>query len=236
MTPLHDWERLARVQPYWAVLTDQSYRSDVMDSDRLAEFYASGVAQVKSIVEQMRVHLGVAPAGGRALDVGCGVGRLTRAMRTHADSVTGYDVSPTMLSHARQHAISDGIDYVNELPNGYFDWINSFIVFQHIPPARGLQLLSRVLDLAAPEAFASIQITCWSDSKPLSLWLRFRRAAQILKARLGLARADGLLSMHAYDFGEVARVFVERGFDTLHLSHTDHGGQHGFWIYARRGQ
>jgi SAM-dependent methyltransferase len=46
--------------------------------------------------------------GGPILDVGCGTGRLTRAIAAAGQAVTGLDLSPYMLSHAR--SLSDGLD------------------------------------------------------------------------------------------------------------------------------
>jgi 2-polyprenyl-3-methyl-5-hydroxy-6-metoxy-1,4-benzoquinol methylase len=40
---------------------------------------------------------------GRALDFGCGVGRLTQALATHYDKVDGVDISWEMINLARRH-------------------------------------------------------------------------------------------------------------------------------------
>ena len=45
---------------------------------------------------------GIQISRGRALDFGCGVGRLTNAMATYFDEVIGVDISSTMIGNANQ--------------------------------------------------------------------------------------------------------------------------------------
>lgn len=56
----------------------------------------------------------VPPSVGRALDVGCGAGGLTRWLAPRAEHVTGLDISPAMLDIARRRRDADG------LPNADF--------------------------------------------------------------------------------------------------------------------
>ena len=50
-------------------------------------------------------------AGSRVLDVGCGLGRLSRYLAGHGAMVVGLDVSRAMLARARQSG-ANGIDYL----------------------------------------------------------------------------------------------------------------------------
>src|SRR6266699_3078064 len=47
--------------------------------------------------------------GSTAVDIGCGTGRWTRALSSEGLRAAGYDVSPTMVSRARE--ISPGIEF-----------------------------------------------------------------------------------------------------------------------------
>lgn len=230
----HDWERIAASEAFFGVLTDDKYRAAELTPERIAEFYATGDTDIGWVATTFQRVFGVAPKGGAALDVGCGVGRLAKAMRAHADKVTGFDVSDSMLKLARQYA-GEGVDYVTALPAGPHDWVNSFVVFQHIEPTEGLALLKRVLGTLNPNGFASIQITGWRTDHALPTGLRkLKRAAHFALARAGARPAESLIQMHDYNLSDVIRAFVEAGIDEHHLVHTNHGGHHGVWVFGRK--
>jgi SAM-dependent methyltransferase len=232
--PAHDWEIIARRDPFFGVVSAPEFRIDAMSEDAQARFYATGEGDIASILAMFDADLGARPAGGRALDIGCGVGRLAIAMANVAGDAFGYDVSPTMIELARRRA-PPNLTLSTELPDGPFDWINSYIVFQHIPPREGLDLIERCLARAAPHAFLSLQVTLWRDGpqpdpNPLAA---LRRSLVRLRLRRE-GPADGLIRMHDYNLSDVMRRAVAAGFGRLVLRHTNHGGHHGAWIIARR--
>lgn len=77
----------------------------------------------------------------RMLEIGCGIGRMTRGFAHYFSEVHGIDVSGEMIEQARQNltAFPNVILYETDgsslapFPNDYFDFCFSFIVFQHIP-------------------------------------------------------------------------------------------------------
>lgn len=231
----HDWERIAAKEAFFGVVTADKYRASELTPERIAEFYATGEGDIADILATFQRVFAAAPSNGRALDIGCGVGRLARAIRKHARDVVGYDVSDSMLALAREHA-GEGVDYTTTLPGGAFDWINSYVVFQHIPPAEGLALLKRALALLAPGGFVSIQLTAWRTAhlEPKGPLRQAKRAAHLALARAGARPAEALIQMHDYALTDVIRAFVEAGVTQQHLVHTDHGGHHGVWVFGRR--
>ncbi len=101
-----------------------------------------------TVLDWFGADVGERPSGGCALDIGCGAVRLTHAHAADVQNATGNDVSEAMLRIAREGAPANA-SLTGQLPPGPFDWINSYIAFQHIPPAEGLALLSRMLERAA---------------------------------------------------------------------------------------
>ena len=185
------------------------------------------------LFEALQAATGAKP-GGRALDFGCGTGRLTEAMCAHARSVIGYDISPGMLAEARKRG--GRALYVNTLPDGPFDWINSFIVFQHIPPARGLPLIQALMDRLGPGGLVSLHVTIWREAhlrEPVDTGLK-RLLAPLLQ-RLRMARLPkGAIRMYDYDLSAVVAALNRAGVGDLTLVPTDHGGHHGVILLGMR--
>lgn len=228
-----DWRELGATQPYWGVLTHADYRTENLTPANLDAFYASGEAHIGDIVRRLTILTGKRP-GGRALDFGCGTGRLARAMCDHAGPVTGYDISAGMLDQARQRG--GAATYVEALPDGPFDWINSFIVFQHIAPMRGLAILEDLASRLAEDGVVSLHLTVWRDARVTPPAPRgWRRLAEPLLARWRLARLKpGAILMYDYDLSAVVRVLNRAGVADLTLVATDHGGHHGVIILGRK--
>jgi SAM-dependent methyltransferase len=114
-------------------------------SDR--EFFRSGEINVANEImsDMLRISGGRrSPLDLDALEIGCGVGRMTRMMARIFRSVTAVDVSTEMVERAKTHL--KGLDNVTvvwgmALPfqrwrKHPFDFAFSFIVFQHIPASR----------------------------------------------------------------------------------------------------
>jgi 2-polyprenyl-3-methyl-5-hydroxy-6-metoxy-1,4-benzoquinol methylase len=228
-----DWRELGRSDPYWAVISSDEYHSENLTPARVEEFYLSGIASMADIVRRIELATGARPSG-RALDFGCGAGRLAEAMAAYVESVTGYDISPGMLELARSNG--GRATYVEVLPDGPFDWINSYIVFQHIPPERGLGLMRELAVRLAPGGVVSLQVTIWREDRhkppPLTGWRKWLAplVAQVRNARL----PRGTILMHDYDLSAVVEIFNRAGVEDLTLSATDHGGHHGVILIGRK--
>ncbi|NEW93622.1 class I SAM-dependent methyltransferase [Rhodopseudomonas sp. BR0M22] len=93
-------------------------------------------------------------AGLKGLDLGCGEGTNTRAVARLGASMTGLDIAPTFLRHARDSERCDplGIDYVLgdglTLPfaNGSFDFVTAFMsMMDMVDQAAVLREVARIL-------------------------------------------------------------------------------------------
>lgn len=129
-----NWESFARSDPLWSILSDEDKRNNRWDPDA---FFATGREEIASVIAEME-KLGLRPARRRALDFGCGVGRLTQALAAHFDEVIGVDISPTMVEKAREYDKTGKCQFiVNTLPTipavapGTVDLVYSRIVLQH---------------------------------------------------------------------------------------------------------
>jgi SAM-dependent methyltransferase len=81
------------------------------------------------------------PRNRRALEIGCGPGRLLRPMSRHFGEIHGVDVSDEMVRLAREnlagiphaHAHATPGDGLPQFAGESFDFVYSYAVFQHIP-------------------------------------------------------------------------------------------------------
>jgi len=131
----NSWNQVARLDALGVVLSE---RRKPHGTWPVEEFFSTGEVVVNSVLGRCR-ELGVAIPCTRALDFGCGVGRLTRAFASRFSECVGVDVSFEMVSQARElnREISNCEFLVNDSPKlpfpaESFDFVSSFIVLQHI--------------------------------------------------------------------------------------------------------
>ena len=173
----HDWEQWGAQDPYFGVLTHPKFRRDALTDDARNEFFASGHWHVQHVLAACRQHVDPAFAPTRALDFGCGVGRLLIPLAELAAEVVGVDVSPSMLEEARRNCAAAGVHNVSLIPSdddlsqltGDFDFVHSFIVLQHIEVERGRQLFQRLVKLVRPGGIGALHVTFGWSNLPDSL-------------------------------------------------------------------
>src|SRR5437899_10675462 len=92
------WHQLGSLNPFGVILTGPDRQPRTWDAD---EFFRTGVADAAYVLDQLAA---LVPGlhRGSALDFGCGVGRITRALAPHFTAVTGVDVAPSMIESARK--------------------------------------------------------------------------------------------------------------------------------------
>jgi ubiquinone/menaquinone biosynthesis C-methylase UbiE len=106
------------------------------------EFSASGLTNVRQYVmdDADLICGGRDPKSMRALEIGCGIGRMSEHLAGFFGSVTGVDVAGEMIRGARARlghlpnatfVETDGASL--PFDDASFDFVFSFIVFQHVP-------------------------------------------------------------------------------------------------------
>jgi len=90
------WDVFARHQPYYHILSHPSMLSPGPEQQK--EFWASGIRDIESL----QAFAGIQFAHGTGIDLGCGLGRLTRAMCLLTTHQIGLDISSEMLRRARE--------------------------------------------------------------------------------------------------------------------------------------
>ena len=171
------WEKFGRNEPYFGVLAHEKFTLEKIDQNR-DEFFASGDGAVAQIIDRFEKHFG-SLRRGRALDHGCGVGRLSFAFAQQFATVIALDVSPSMLAEAKTNAKEFQFSNVtfalsdDRLSNaeGVFDFVNSHMVLQHVPVRRGLGIAARLLDKVGQGGGFHLHFSIRNDSlRSRALW------------------------------------------------------------------
>jgi SAM-dependent methyltransferase len=130
-----DWNQRARDDAHFYVAFGGRDQTE-------EEFLATAADVLRSIEGQLkRLPAKANRRARRALEIGCGPGRLVRPLSRHFGEIHGVDVSDEMIGLARErlgdipHAhfhTTDGAS-LPQFADESFDFIYSYAVFQHIP-------------------------------------------------------------------------------------------------------
>jgi SAM-dependent methyltransferase len=240
-----DWERLAEVDAMWAVLTAPRQKGGGWDAQA---FFATGDAEIEHVLSVVG-SLGRPLARGRALDFGCGVGRLTRALGARFQQAVGVDISERMIAQAtrlnegfpacefRVNAASD----LGQFDTGSFDFVYSSIVLQHVPSRREIQTyVAEFLRVTRPDGLVVFGIP---GRIALPWSLQPRRRLYALLRRLGVSeqwmlRRTPLTPMRMTVVPEpaVRRMLAEKGATLLHVEQADDGPVRTLTYFAASGR
>ena len=240
------WEWFASDDPYWGVLTKAEFEKGSFDDDARVAFFESGERYVDHVLTTVRTHVDPDFVPTRALDFGCGVGRLVLPLARRVPEVVGVDVSAGMLSEAAANAERAGLDNVEFVMGddvltrvqGTFDLVHSFIVFQHIPPERGEVIMARLLGLLADGGVGIIHVTYAHSSRTPALrrglTRLYERVPYAVKVRNAFKREPldkPMMQMNRYDLSRVLRIVQESGCHDVHLRFTE-ASHLGFEVYG----
>lgn len=156
------WHGLGRRDPYWAALTHADKKGGGWSED---EFFRTGEQEISAMLDRAGAR-GWPALGGRALDFGCGAGRLTQALAARFDQVDGVDISRSMLAEAHRHnRYPERCRYHhNTAPNlgafedGAFDFVYSTLTLQHVPPEYARRYVSELVRVLAPRQLLVFQL------------------------------------------------------------------------------
>ena len=242
-----DWNELAKQDAYWAVLSHPRFSHAENDPKALKDFFESGETWLDGVVSTIKAKLDPNFSPQAALDFGCGVGRLLVPMARYCPKVIGIDIADKMREICAQNLTARRLkDFVllkttAELREQdiSLDWINSFIVFQHIPPSKALPLLNDMLGRLRTGGKVSLHFTFAKDDRMLEWSMRQVHYYRMWEDTLHVlsekpAVEEAVQSVYDHDLNSVLMSLIRFGVTQLFLTHEDHGGQHGFMIYGMK--
>lgn len=248
--PDRDWERFGAADPYFGVLTHDKFRSGQLDDAALREFFETGERHLETVAGlTQRVSPGdFGP--DRALEFGCGVGRVLLPLARCSREVVGVDVSPSMLGEARRNCDRERLNNVELVESddrlsavsGDFDFIHSFIVFQHIPVARGEAMLRRLVRLLREGGVGALHFTYRIElSPPMRAYIWTKVNVPLVQPAINVLRrrpsGTPLMQMNEYSITRLTRILHEEGCHEILSRATRHSEErpaHGVMLVFRK--
>ena len=155
-----DWNARAREDAGYYVAFGRRDQDD-------EEFFASASDVVRGLETELRRVPAEQRTHWKALEIGCGPGRLMRPMSRHFVEIHGIDVSDEMVERAKSNLqntpnafvhVGDG-SRLSQFADASIDFVYSYAVFQHIPSrAVVLEYLDEVHRVLKPGGFARLQL------------------------------------------------------------------------------
>jgi SAM-dependent methyltransferase len=154
------WDDRAGDDAFYAVDSRLEYRNPDLD-----RFWREGAKDLDMLLGAVGAEVS---AGDDVVEIGCGVGRMTRVLARRAASVRGLDVSQRMLEVARRHnpelgnvewILGDGASLTG-VGSASADAVVSHVVFQHIPDPRiTLGYVREIGRVLRPGGWAAFQVS-----------------------------------------------------------------------------
>lgn len=229
-----DWQRLAEIDPLYAVAQWPGKR----DAWTIEEFRAVGELDWEGAESHWRHY--DSSLGGTCVEIGCGAGRMTRPMLETFEQVIGLDVAPAMLELAQREAPTARFIQVSgttiPLPDGSVDAVFTTHVLQHLP---GLEAVAAYLAEAhrVLRPGGSLMAHTMLRSSQPSIARSAVHRARIAVGRVQLARGKfGRHEAISYQPEQIRGVLTAAGFSDVELrcfTMRSNGGWAPFWL-ARR--
>jgi SAM-dependent methyltransferase len=220
------WDAYGRDNPYYGVLSSDEFQSQTFDAAARDRFFASGEHYIEELFGRIARTLRADFAPRRALDFGCGVGRLVLPLAARCDSVSGVDIAPSMLAEAARNCADAGRENTELIAPAElerlapeFDLVHSILVFQHIEPRLGMTQIERLCRLLAPGGVAALHVSLRPLTRRGALYFGVMRRLPIAHNLWNLLRrrpwAYPQMQMNRYDLPEVLALMQSAGLGPL---------------------
>ena len=233
-----DWGLISTNEPYYGVLSNERFLKKNLGDDELKEFFLSGERDINHILGMLRsMDPDFSPK--LALDFGCGVGRLLAPICKLVPEAYGIDIAENMLNLSQINLGNMGLSNFKlglVIPDVAIDWVNSWIVFQHIPPIRGYEIIKKLWSLLNSGGALSIHFTIYRDQRHLAEIFRDVNTCMYNGVDINIFESNdevhpGSMTMYDYDFSKILSILKLRDGQHFLAEHVDHGGCHGLRLY-----
>lgn len=210
-----NWDDLGATDPLWAILAYPDRHGNKWTPE---EFFATGEEWLGGYFDILD-GLGMAPARHvRALDFGCGAGRLTRALAGRFVHADGVDVAPSMIELAQKfHADDPRVAFhLNEkadlglFADNTFDFLVSIVVFQHMSNDLKAAYLREFVRVLRPGGIAMFTVPSHADLSPIGVVRRLPNPIQNVYRRRRYGY-DAVMEFHTFRRAKVEQALRAAG-------------------------
>jgi 2-polyprenyl-3-methyl-5-hydroxy-6-metoxy-1,4-benzoquinol methylase len=229
-----DWEKFGKEDPYFGVLSHDTFRKERLTHEARDAFFATGEEYIGNTFASVGKWLGEPFEPLSAIDFGCGVGRLVIPMAKRCERVVGVDISPSMIAEAAKNAKAFNCENI-ELPGPLdrvplgknFDFVHSIIVFQHIPVESGYALFQNLVMRLKPGGVGVVHFTLtarFTAFRKNLEWLR--RRFDFVNRMVNLVRgrpfSTPFMQMNEYDSNRLLDILHKAGCREVTMELTEH--------------
>jgi len=242
------WEYYGENDPYFAVSTFDKFKAANLNEAGRNEFFSSGTVHVQRIRTEIQEHFESDFHPKSAIDFGCGVGRMVIPLAGWAEEVMGVDISEKMLAEARRNCEARAIDNVKFVQTDafmaaeglQFDLIHSVIVFQHIDPAIGMNIVKRLVGSLVDGGIGVLHFTYAGDAEEIgSFNFRIYRDYPFIHKLRNLVlggAGEPLIPMYQYDLNKVFKLLHEMDCHRCFVRFTHHGTYGAMIFFQKRAE
>ncbi|MED4350953.1 class I SAM-dependent methyltransferase [Schinkia azotoformans] len=158
-----NWNALGEADPLWAILTEEQKKGGKWN---LKDFLLTGEVEVNKIMNKLNLINHSELKFEKALDFGCGVGRITQSLCKYFKECVGVDIAKSMIIKANEinrypgkcSYILNKEDNLQLFPNDEFDLVFTTIVLQHMHPDFGKRYIKEFLRVLKPGGILVFQL------------------------------------------------------------------------------
>jgi len=224
---IKNWEGFAKTDPLWSILTDPNKKDGKWDVD---EFFKTGKDEIDIVFNYLEKN-NVSPTNKqRAIDFGCGVGRLTRAIHTRFDDTLGIDASSQMVFLANKYHEDitelnfkqNTTDHLHFIEDKSISFIYTAIVLQHIPPKVSYNFIAefcRILESGGTLVFQlpTADLRKLTGIQKFRTWLKLRERL----SNVGVWKKYHM-DMNIYQDDRIRTIVENQGCEVADRAYTNH--------------
>ena len=244
--PENEWKRMGKTDPYYGVISMDQFRQDKMTKEVKDQFFESGEQHISYVFDTIHTYLDTDFDAETALDYGCGTARCTIPLAQRCEKVIGLDVSEAMLAEAELNCKELKVDNVSlsysdhlEQESELYDLVHCFIVFQHIPPVKGEQIFSAMLNSLKQGGCIAVQFVYYREvSAAVKMMGGVRKRLPPVHALVNFLNKkplnEPLMEKNCYDLNEIFHILQMHGCGNVHVAFQGKGKLKSVVVFAQK--